>query len=1060
MAGCDEDCLDCVGYKEDECVRCAGNAHLVPAKKEIYIGKCECNAGLCPRPDAMHCSLTPCHPSCSTCSGCGSKDCLGCTDPKATLNKGECKCNTANWCLGPDESTGMCLQGCLAKSCLTCSDCKTCSSCYPNASISGKDCKCTSGSAYTMFDATNCVNTCGSFMSAGKKACTCDTGYYPKDDFTCGKCSSLCLTCSGPGGNECLTCSDSHANISSPGTCTCVRGYYPNPDATSCSPCDPTCDSCTGPNNSDCYSCAGKVVLSSPAPASCKCSSGQNWDGSVCQPCDMHCDSCVNINSSDCLTCVDLYAYVPSTPGTCVCAPGAYGTPNTCGPCYQTCLTCGGTMVNDCLSCYSNAHTALDGSCICNDGYWPDTDSSNCTPCDVTCGTCTLPTSCTSCIPHSSPSVPFCACDSTYYFDTVLTQCISCHPSCQTCSNPTDCVSCFPPAILSSGICICDPGYYPSSPGICLMCDLSCETCANSGPMNCLTCLNFAELGSNNACKCVTNAYPNPDVRHCALCDSTCSSCLSSGSSGCLTCHPGAYIPSTPPSNCVCLSSYYPSPDSSTCLPCDSSCLTCSDQSTCLSCHPFASLQPDNTCICPETYYGLPISCIACPSNCQKCDITGCLECIYPWFVYENDCIQTCPKGYIRDNEGCAQGDATPPEPGLYVNLNNSLIVWFSKPMVMNLTTSDMNIAVTDPENSLYSVLWSPPIILNTTHFLVNLTIESRNLPEENECLLTFLYPDRVVDTLGVAIIKDQLIGKLHSYSDSSASNTTAIQAQATAMAQGSVGAVAATSFISGSPTSLWSLMNQLQLITYIPMTTIPLPSRLMDTLTALNVASFVPNPFQYLLPANETSQIPPDFAQNYGIDSSLFLLNIGLMLTAAVALVAGFLPVYIASKSTSGRLSDYFSRLLPSFKWGIPLRWWFQTYLDMSLFSYLQIYQIVYIGGISSPIVTCNFLLSVLFASLSIVTIPLSYLFIWTNYRRIVSRIDPKFNKTWGSFYMEFDPNSGVNGALYYPLFLTRRLIYAVTIITLSAHPTAQALINTSIAFSVRTLYRPLYMC
>ncbi len=77
-------------------------------------------------------------------------------------------------------------------------------------------------------------------------------------------------------------------------------------------------------------------------------------------------------------------------------------------------------------------------------------------------------------------------------------------------------------------------------------------------------------------------------------------------------------------------------------LRCHESCKTCtgSNANQCDGCYTNASLQPDNTCSCDDTFYAVPISpctvstcttCTSCFNGCRKCTgflITECQSCI------------------------------------------------------------------------------------------------------------------------------------------------------------------------------------------------------------------------------------------------------------------------------------------------------------------------------------------------------------------------------------------------------------------------------------------------
>jgi len=112
-----------------------------------------------------------------------------------------------------------------------------------------------------------------------------------------------------------------------------------------------------------------------------------------------------------------------------------------------------------------------------------------------------------------------------------------------------------------------------------------------------------------------------------------------------------------------------------------------------------------------------------------------------------------------------------------------------------------------------------------------------------------------------------------------SAPNTNGVAA--TVSQSSAIGGVV-SSMISGSPTSFYTLINSLQLLAYLPLSTIPIPQSLRNLLSSLHMQFFFPNPFLYWLRTDE-GRIVPDFAASYGYESCLFLINCGVMICVGV---------------------------------------------------------------------------------------------------------------------------------------------------------------------------------
>lgn len=427
------------------------------------------------------------------------------------------------------------------------------------------------------------------------------------------------------------------------------------------------------------------------------------------------------------------------------------------------------------------------------------------------------------------------------------------------------------------------------------------------------------------------------------------------------------------------------------------------------------------------------------------------MQCLEQWYLHTSICVTYCPLGYEVSQTRCVPSDLTPPEPSLFVNTDNSLLVSFSKPMYMNFTASDLNLEVTDLDMHSYPVTWSQPVVLSNTSFILNLTLtQSQSLPSENQCSVIFLFPQQIRDFTGVSIVKSELTGQL--YGNSQSNRTRAVSYTTSTIAKGTIVSIALLSFLNGSPNILWSFLNQLQLISYIPLTTIPVSDKMVAVLTGLNIDSMVPNPFSYLLSEKEHAQKPLSYTERSGITTALFLLNTGLSMIFAGALVTSFVLLYLLSKVGTARFSHSIEDLLGLYHWKIPLRWGLQSYLDIGIFSMLQLQQVAYSYSAFSIISldSLNIALSSLFCALFLSGFLYIPVLLCKKYHLIRSRKDEEVNQHWGELYLEFDQRRGLRGILFYPYFLFRRLLYACSLIWLYESPRTQALLNTSLSFTV----------
>ncbi|KAF8061726.1 insulin-like growth factor binding protein [Lyophyllum atratum] len=243
---------------------------------------------LCPEgsfSDGTACSL--CSPSCKTCTGPTSNDCVICATGQYSFNGN---------CVGTNID-GIC-QGSNLIADNVKHECDTCGAKCTSCKIPGFN----GASTVNQLQCTGCLP--GFVLSQGKCVESCPTGTFisPQDNLTCIPCDSSCSTCSGAA-NFCLTCAGNQ--LASSGQCvsTCPSNTFSASGL--CVTCHPDCASCTGPSFSECSRCPQDRPVLSNGRCLPTCGRSQFFDptSSSCQTCDSSCSSCSGSGPSNCLAC-------------------------------------------------------------------------------------------------------------------------------------------------------------------------------------------------------------------------------------------------------------------------------------------------------------------------------------------------------------------------------------------------------------------------------------------------------------------------------------------------------------------------------------------------------------------------------------------------------------------------------------------------------------------------------------------------------------------------------------------------------------------------------------
>ena len=504
--GCSANCTIEAGYQcsggsltaIDACVSICGDGLRVGTEgcddgNRLSLDGCDAN---CAVEDGFTCSggsasssdtCITCHESCATCSGPLAIDCIACAASYPFF-----------------DAPGSCLASCLpvgkyADSSSLCQPCDfACGTCDGATS---SDCvSCTSASTPFLHNFT-CVGECpstGTFSGTVGSVATCIA------------CDSTCLTCSGSGSTNCLSCPVTTTPYYDEGTCvaTCPSGKYSDADSI-CQPCDISCDECSDGTASGCTACLEGATFDSEAgTCTYSCPTGQylQSNGQTCGACDATCRTCSD--ASTCTSCDKSSSSPIRYNAACIstCPDGTYVDSGfQCQACDATCATCSGSTANDCVTCDTSTRFKHFSECVtgCPSGYYADTSTSECTKCDASCSECSGGSAggCTACplvAPFLLQGACTAACPASHYAASA-SSCGYCDASCVTCSgpSPSECTSCAPATPhLVGGMCTCMSGY-ESTADSCTQID-ECET----GVHNCFDASLCIDLAGSFSCRC------------------------------------------------------------------------------------------------------------------------------------------------------------------------------------------------------------------------------------------------------------------------------------------------------------------------------------------------------------------------------------------------------------------------------------------------------------------------------------------------------------------------------------------------------------------------------
>jgi len=240
-------------------------------------------------------------------------------------------------------------------------------------------------------------------------------------------------------------------------------------------------------------------------------------------------------------------------------------------------------------------------------------------------------------------------------------------------------------------------------------------------------------------------------------------------------------------------------------------------------------------------------------------------------------------------------------------------------------------------------------------------------------------------------------------------------------------------------------------------MTKLAIDPNFASSLAALNIGGMIPNPISDRYNLDTSNLEPPGYIVNYGIKSALFFANSLTFLGTSAAILLAYLPIYLLSKVKIQFVAKYFQSKLHGLKWNVPLQLWLTAYLDLGIFSLLQLRNAAESFG--SLIGVASFIVAAVFAIGTVITPVVLSIFYVKQCNKIENRSDEHFNKKFGVLFLPFKTDKKYSGFAYYLIFTIRRLFLAISLVLLPDMLTFSAVINTSLSLTVTSTQTFLYL-
>jgi len=339
-----------------------------------------------------------------------------------------------------------------------------------------------------------------------------------------------------------------------------------------------------------------------------------------------------------------------------------------------------------------------------------------------------------------------------------------------------------------------------------------------------------------------------------------------------------------------------------TCEKCHQNCLECENYEFCLTCKDELMIIIDKNCTCPDEFINVNATC-ECPlrhfklnSTCNEC-LTGCDKC-----SNISNCTEAAPGFYLDSGTPypCDKSCFECTGPSSY---NCSAC---AAPQTLNNSVCEC------PDSQYFNIYECTPCSKNCKKCSQNDFCEeceaSYDLDSSKKCSKSV--PEEPLTEIFTSL-------------------TSTIKYASFAFAYLSA------SFTS-HPSLVWTTINTVQLLCYIPLQNIELPSNLFTFFRSLQPINMIPNLWNALKISQCRSNIVPPF-KKYNYICEYFVTNTGEIFVAFIISILYFFLILILFCFSCGKTKSFFLKLIIKYRWSYFIRFWMEAFLDIAIPSVIS---------------------------------------------------------------------------------------------------------------------------
>jgi len=559
----------------------------------------------------------------------------------------------------------------------------------------------------------------------------------------------------------------------------------------------------------------------------------------------------------------------------------------------------------------------------------------------------------------------------------------------------------------------------------------TCNHCPIENSDECLPVCGITDYWNSTDCNTCNSECTKGCVndQSCNLCaDQLCKVCSEFQTWTCSEC-----VLNARGSPCECQEGYFA--EVSQCTECHYSCKTCNgpNKNNCTSCEN-SYLKSDGTChFCSDGTYLDQTTCVNCPQLCATCtDQSNCLTCVENGFLNSNNTCE-CGIGFQKNQSSCVENYF---HASVEVSQNNKLTLSFTEDLQKNLSTSDYRILIEDLD---FTVGMERK---NNRTLMIDLVTEEK-IPQDKPFTLEFYNSSAIVSTNKEVLYEESLKGTLNEYDPYSGKTKQAIKVSEAATLI-VLGIALAASFLNPNPAGLWSVVNTLQILSYIPIAAYSLSPMLYGFFRAMKDIIPVPNVFEYILDGNSFKNQHKS-SYDYGLESSYIFLTTGESLTMLLGVLLLLPFIWMFSKCGFRRIRRFFAKTLREYRYGVMVRFWIEAFLEVCVGCTIQLLNIPSLDAL--PLL--SYIVAGVLTLMIVITPVCVFEFIRRKKNEIVqSSAESHFYKVWSSLFYEFKVDEDSYAKYLYTFFTLKRITYALSIIMLNDYKIIQAVLNVLIMF------------